>query len=216
MFSKIFKDKINTNLDSEAIVDLIYAAQHFVRSNEYEFLNCYFLISEELEIIDSSLNISDLDENKGFIISVIHEDGDDIWEPLTRSFVNFFNETFGRKFKYTEWYDPELEENYTDDLIDDDTLIEFYDHVCKTVAYHSDLNVPLSVIVDCESLEIIRVIPESENTDLENDNYVCLNIDPSKHTSYLYISEDCQDEIYDKFGFEFEREMFYDFEIWED
>ena len=216
MFSKILKDKINTTLDSEAIETLIYAAYDIVVDEGYEFENCYFLVSEALEIIDSSLKNSDLDENEGFIIPVIHEDGDDIWEPLTRSFVNFFNENFDRSFVYNEWYNPELEENYSEDLIDDDTLIEFYDQVCKSVAYNVDLNAPLSVIVDCECLEIISVIPESENTDPEGDNYVSLNIDPTKHTSYLYMSEDCQDEIYDKFGFEFDREMFYEFEIWED
>ena len=216
MFSKILKDKINTTLDSEAIETLIYAAYDIVIDEGYEFENCYFLVSEALEIIDSSLKNSDLDENEGFIIPVIHEDGDDIWEPLTRSFVNFFNENFDRSFVYNEWYNPELEENYSEDLIDDDTLIEFYDQVCKSVAYNVDLNAPLSVIVDCECLEIISVIPESENTDPEGDNYVSLNIDPTKHTSYLYMSEDCQDEIYDKFGFEFDREMFYEFEIWED
>ena len=216
MLTKTFINKINTILDEESIENLFYSSQDIVQNNAYEFKNCYFLISDELEIIDSSLNISDLDENKGFIIPVIHEDGDDIWEPFTRSFINFFNENFDRSFVYNEWYNPELEENYTEDLIDDDILIEFYDQVCKSVAYNVDLNVPLSVIVDCETLEIISVIPESENTDPEGDNYVSLNIDPTKHTSYLYMSEECQDEIYDKFGFEFDREMFYDFEIFED
>ena len=213
MFSQTFKNKINNILNETKLTELINIAMCSLPKLDIWEENSYYLLSEELEILDASLDKKDLDRKKGFIVSVIFEDGDDIWEPFARSFIDFFNENFDRKFIYREWYDPELEENFTEDLIDDMTLINFYDDVCYAVDYHSYLDVPLSVIVNNKTLEIVAVVPETEKNNYTDANYTCLNVDPTKHTSYLYISEDCQDEIYDKFGFEFEREMFYEFEI---
>ena len=215
MFSKTFINKIDTTLNETVLTNLINVAMSSLPKFDIWGKNSYYLLSEDLKIIGASLNKTELDSSKGIIISVILEYGDDIWEPFTRSFVNFFNENFNRNFQYREWYEPELEENFTEELIDDISLIEFYDKVCWSVACHSYLNVPLSVIVDNETLEIIAVVPETEKSNYNDIDCKCLNIDPTQYTSYLFMSEDCQAEIYDKFGFDFEREMFYEFEIYE-
>ena len=216
MFSQTLKNKINNILNETKLTELINIAMCSLPKLDIWEENSYYLLSEELEILDASLDKKDLDCSKGFIVSVIFENGDDIWEPFARSFIDFFNENFDRKFIYREWYDPELEENFTEDLIDDISLINFFDDVCHSVDYYSYLNVPLSVIVNNETLEIIAVVPETEKNNYDNISYTCLDIDPTQHTSYLFMAEDCQAEIYAKFGFDFEPEMFYEFEIRED
>lgn len=203
------------DITSEVLEDLIRSAMDYFDSEDIFEQNSYYLISEDFEIIDASLDIDELSDDDGFIVSVIHKEGDDIWEPFTRSFIDYFNDKCDGKFDYCEWYDPILSENYTDDIIDDYTLIEFYDQVCKTVAGYSYLGTALSLVVNKDTLEIIEVTSDKNPESANNDDCVILNIDPTQYTSYLFMSEDCQAEIYDKFGFDFEREMFYEFEIYE-
>jgi hypothetical protein len=201
------------DVTSEVLEDLIRSAMDYFDTEDIFEQNSYYLISEDFEIIDASLDIDELSADDGFIVSVIYKEGDDIWEPFTRSFVNYFNEKCDGKFEYYEWYDPSLDENYSDDIIDDDTLIEFYDHVCKTVAGYSYLGTALNLVINKDTLEIIEVTSDKTPESPNNGNCIVLTIDPTKHTSYLYMSEDCKDEIKDKLGFEFERDMFFDFEI---
>ena len=204
------------NIDSEVLEDLIRSAMDYFDSEDIFEQNSYYLVSEDFEINDASLDIDELSDDDGFIESVIHKEGDDIWEPFTRSFIDYFNDKCDGKFDYCEWYEPSLDENYSDDIIDDDTLIEFYDHICKTVATYSYLGTALNLVINQNTLEIIEVTSDKTPESANSDDCVVLNIDPTQHTSYLYMSEDCKVEIEDKLGFEFEREMFYEFEIYED
>lgn len=172
----------------------------------------YFWISyDSLEAVEAA---DDEEEFEGLENGFIIEVGDYYWceedmETIARSFIDFFNEEYGRNFDLIDSIDKEII-NYDEKLFTNSQLIDIcyscYDELEFTLS-----DDPYYIIVDMEKYECIGT---TDIPDYTKKNYEYMLVDPSlfNHRRNDYW-EECQEVIENHFKIKFEFENIYYIDI---
>ncbi len=205
--NEIFNEE---NFDAMDLTDLIYSAMD-VYEGETRFNRYIWVSLDTLEAEKGAWKIKELEglEN-GFIVEITEKPEEDIWDCVVRSFVEYFNENFGRDFEYNEWYEPFVEENDEEAFSDDelDTVFETCHNICLENRYEKE---PYYIMIDMENYRAVKAVKKPDPAD---DRYEFVPVDPLESYGPTDVYDNCTSALMDYFETEFEMNMVYNFEIY--
>lgn len=211
---KKFKEKFSKEkFDEMDLTEMIYTAMDVYDDNDTKYNRYIWVSCDTLQAEKGSDDIKDLENLKnGFIVAIESKPEEDIWDSVVRAFVDYFNEKFDRDFQYDEWYEPFVEHNdgkvFTDEQLD--SVFETCHNICLENRYEEN---PYYIVVDMDNYKAVEAV---ETIDMSAGNFEYIPIDPLEDHGLTDVYDNCSYALAEYFDTEFEMNMVYNFEIYED
>lgn len=218
-YKKVEENKMNNikemfnkeNFDAEALTNMIESARDVFKENSGS--DSYIWVSfDTLEAERSAFEINDLKglEN-GFVVKIVEEPEEYLWEGLVRCFVEYFNENFDRDFDYEEWYEPDIAKN-DEKVFTDEQLCSVFESFQDIYLENIDEYDPYYIMVDMQEYKAVKAVKKLEPAE---DRYVFVPVENTGLYGLSYIFEDCCYALNDYFDTHFDLYMYYNFEIYD-